>query len=169
MWFVPEGRKYHVIDPRTGQVMRACAVEYTREAAVLKGDMGLPTPPTPSSGPVRPYLVWMMTGGGTSEEPAAAADASMSRPARAEAAGEEPELTHEQAQAQKAHARKELLALRDQMNIQKDTLDFLLLHEEELATKVEGKPSVYAQLEACRAAEVRAPRHPPLAGAGVVC
>ena len=71
-------------------------------------------------------LQLQMTGGSTSEEPAAAAaDASMSRPARAEAAGEEPELTHEQAQAQKARARKELLALRDQIDTQKETLDFL--------------------------------------------
>jgi len=111
----------------------------------------------------------MMTGGGTSEEPAATADASMSRPSRAEAAGEEPELTHEQAQAQKARARRETLTLRGQIDTQRETLDFLLLQEDELSTKVEGKPSVYAQLEAGRAGEVRAPRHPPLAGAGVVC
>ena len=38
-WFEPEGphsRKYHVIDPRTGQVMRACLIECALEPAVLR-------------------------------------------------------------------------------------------------------------------------------------
>ena len=44
-----------------------------------------------------------------------------------------------------------------------------MAREVELSTKVEGNPSVYAQLEAKRAAEVRATREAPLASAGVVC
>ena len=79
----------------------------------------------------------------------------MSRPIRAEAAGQEPEISQEQAQAQKVQARRELLTLRDQVDAQKEMLELMLSKEKELAFQVEGKPSVYSQLDVGRASDAR--------------
>ena len=53
--------------------------------------------------------------------------------------------------------------------MEKNSLDFMLIREAELSTQVEGEPSVNAQLETERAADIRATRKAPLARAGVVC
>ena len=81
-------------------------------------------------------------------------DESMTRPPRGEVAEEEEEYRRKESH-HKGQPRRELTSVREQVEIKQAELAALAAQEDELAVKVEGKASVYAQLEAGREARGR--------------
>ena len=92
----------------------------------------------------------------------------MTRPPRGEVAEEEEEDRRKESH-HKGQSRRELTSVRVQFEIKQAELAALAAQEEELAVKVEGKGSVYAQLEAEREARGRPKEKGASPVSGAVC
>ena len=165
--YVYEPSFYHVIDSRTNKVMKAHPLYHYLKPAQERpfAETRRPRPPHPARvvglqerppgvvlrPPWQPHRVnntFMIN----TARAAAGADETMQRPRRAGDAGEEVEAVHEANQQQKIQARRELHAMRGQMEAKQAELAALRAQTEELSVKVEGRANVYEELEAERVA-----------------
>lgn len=101
--------------------------------------------------------------------PEDAADASMARPSREDAAGEEEIAIQQEPQQHKSQSRRQLTAVREQMELKQAELAALMAQSEDLSVKVEGKPSVYDQIEAGRASQAKPKKAVVSPAAGTAC